>query len=210
MNPAFSGCKNALEFPVSEQGAFVKKSFFINACTIALIALLLNFQLALAHEDVTVGDYEIVVGWVNEPPVAGQLNGIELHVSNTSSGEEQPVEDISSLTVTVSYGGQSKELSFEPVGEDAPGEFQAVLLPTIPGQYTVVFGGQLGVTAVDAHVEPEEVAQADSIQFPVSYPVPQSTDTVGAGTGATAWLVWLSLLVGLIGVGLGVTALRKK
>jgi hypothetical protein len=131
-------------------------------------------------------------------------------VSNTSSGEEQPVEDISSLTVTVSYGGQSKELSFEPVGEDAPGEFQAVLLPTIPGQYTVVFGGQLGVTAVDAHVEPEEVAQADSIQFPVSYPVPQSTDTVGAGTGATAWLVWLSLLVGLIGVGLGVTALRKK
>ena len=188
----------------------MKRSSFINACTIALIALLLNFQLALAHEGVTVGDYEIVLGWVNEPPVAGQLNGIELHVSNTSSGEEQPVDDISSLTVTVTYGGQSKELSFEPVGEEAPGEFRAVLLPTIPGQYTVIFGGHLGDTAVDAHVEPEEVAQADSIQFPVSYPAPQSAGSASADTGATAWLVWLSLLFGLIGIGLGVTALRKK
>lgn len=108
---------------------------------IAFIALLFNFQLMLAHEGITVGDYEIVVGWVNEPPVAGQLNGIEIHVSNTSSGEEQPVEDISSLNATISYGGQSKELTFEPAGENAPGEFHAVLLPTIPGQYTVVFGG---------------------------------------------------------------------
>src|SRR5215207_2376755 len=86
INPEFSGCKSAVEFPISEQGAFMKKSSFISACAIALIALLLNFQLALAHEGVTVGDYEIVVGWANEPPVAGQLNGIELHVSNTSSG----------------------------------------------------------------------------------------------------------------------------
>ena len=191
----------------------MNRSSFITACSIALIALLLNFQLALAHEGVTVGDYEIVVGWVNEPPVAGQLNGIELHVSNISSGEEQPVEDISSLTVTVSYGGQSKELTFEPAGEDVPGEFHAVLLPTIPGKYTVVFGGQLGDTPVDAHVEPEEVAAADSIQFPASYPNPQSEEPAPieiAGGGSGDWLVWLSLLVGLIGVGLGVTALRKK
>lgn len=181
----------------------MKKSSFINACMITFIALLLNFQVTLAHEGVTVGDYEIVVGWVNEPPVAGQLNGIELHVSNTSSGAQQPVEDITSLTATISYGGQSKELTFEPVGEDAPGEFHAVLLPTIPGQYTVVFGGQLGDTAVDAHAEPEEVMASDTIQFPS----PESTDQ---GSGAADWMVWLSLLIGLVGVGLGVAALRKK
>ena len=181
----------------------MNRSSFITACSIALMALLLNFQLALAHEGVTVGDYEIVVGWVNEPPVAGQLNGIELHVSNTSSGEEQPVEDISSLTVTVSYGGQSKELTLEPAGEGAPGEFHAVLLPTIPGQYTVVFGGQLGDTAVDAHAEPEEVAASDTIQFP-------SSESVAQSSGAADWMIWLSMLIGLVGVGLGVTALRKK
>ena len=196
----------------------MKKSSLSIAFTIALITLLLNVRLALAHEGITVGDYEIVVGWVTEPPVAGQLNGIELHVSNNSSGEEQPVEDITSLTVTVSYGGQSKDLMFEPAGSDAPGEFHAALLPTIPGQYTVSFGGQLGDTPVDAHAEPEEVAQAETIQFPVSYPNPQSVNpqsvvparTESAASGASEWLVWLSLLVGLVGVGLGVTALRKK
>jgi hypothetical protein len=183
----------------------MNKTSVTAACLIALIALLLNFQLALAHESVTIGDYEIEVGWINEPPVAGQLNGIEIHVSNTSSGEHQPVEDVSSLTVTVSYGGQSKELTFEPLGEDTPGQFQAAILPTIPGQYTVTFGGQLGDTPVDAHVEPEEVAPADIIQFPS---VESSAQT--ANSAASAWLIWLSLLIGLIGVGLGVTALRKK
>ena len=191
----------------------MKKSSITIAFTIALITLLFNVRLALAHEGVTVGDYEIIVGWVTEPPVAGQMNGIELHVSNNSSGDEQPVEDITSLTVTVSYGGQSKELTFEPAGPDAPGEFHAALLPTIPGQYTVSFGGQLGDTPVDAQTEPEEVAQAETIQFPVSYPNPQGevpARTESAARGTSEWLVWLSLLIGLVGVGLGVTALRKK
>ncbi|HMD81576.1 MAG TPA: hypothetical protein VKE92_09740 [Anaerolineales bacterium] len=185
----------------------MNKTPYIAACLIAMVAVVLNFQLVLAHESITVGDYEIEVGWVNEPPVAGQLNGIEMHVSNTSSGEHQPVEDISSLTVKVSYGGQSKALTLEPLGEDAPGQFQASLLPTIPGQYTLTFGGQLGDTPVDAHLEPEEVAPADTIQFPRSYPAPQSS---APAPGVADWLVWLSLLIGLVGMGLGVTALRKK
>src|SRR5687767_7030380 len=144
----------------------MNEKMFGTAGLVALIALALSFQLALAHESITVGDYEIEIGWANEPPVAGQLNGIEIRVSDISTGEEQPVEDVSSLTVTVSYGGQSKELALEPLGEDAPGQFEAPILPTIPGQYTITFGGQLGDTAIDAHVEPEEVAAADAIQFP--------------------------------------------
>jgi len=181
----------------------MKKTTLLNACLITLIALLLNFQLALAHETITVGDYEIEVGWVNEPPVAGQMNGIAVNVTNTSSSE--PVEDVSSLTITVSYGGQSKELSLEPLGEDTPGQFQAAILPTIPGQYTITFGGQLGDTPVDSDVEPEEVAAADAIQFPNVEPASES-----AKAGAAAWLTWLAILLGLVGVGLGVIALRKK
>ena len=191
----------------------MNKTSLIVASLLTVIALLSNSQTAQAHESITIGDYEIEVGWVNEPPVAGQLNGIEIHVSNTSTGEHQPVEDVSALTVTVSYGGQNKDLTLEPLGEDTPGQFQAPLLPTIPGQYTVTFGGQLGDTAVDAHVEPEEVAPADTIQFPVSYPGPQSAQPESAEStnpGVADWLVWLSLLIGLIGVGLGMTALRKK
>lgn len=180
----------------------MNKKLCIPACLIALMALLASYQTVLAHETITVGDYEIEIGWVNEPPVVGQQNAIVVNASDTSGGEAQPVEDVSSLTVTVSYGGQSKELTLQPLGEDTPGQFVAPVLPTVAGQYTLILGGKLGDTAVDAQVEPEEVAPADTLQFP-SAP-PQTADL-----GLMNWLIYLSLLIGLIALALGVMALRK-
>lgn len=180
------------------------KKLLVRSCLLALIALLASYQPALAHEHVNVGDYEIEVGWANEPPVAGQQNAIAINVSNTSSGEAQPVEDVSSLTVAISYGGQSKTLSLEPLGEDTPGQFVAPILPTVPGQYTVTLGGKLKDTAVDAEVEPEEVQPADTIQFPSSQSTGPSTEF-----GAINWLLYFSLLIGFIALVLAVMALRK-
>jgi hypothetical protein len=178
-----------------------KKAFWM-AGLISLTALVLNFQLAFAHETITVGDYEIEIGWANEPPVVGQQNAIAVNVSDTSSGEAQPVEDVSSLTVAISYGGQSKTLTLEPLGEDTPGQFVAPILPTVAGQYTVTLGGKLGDTAVEAQVEPEEVQPADTLQFP-------SAASQSADLGFMNWLIYLSLLIGLIALVLGVMALRK-
>jgi hypothetical protein len=173
----------------------------LRASLLALVIFLITPPSVFAHETIEVGDYEIEVGWLNEPPVAGLQNGIVLEVSNTSSREAQPVENISSLTVTVSYGGQNKILMLQPLGEDGPGQFVAPILPTLPGEYEVLFGGTLGATAVDAHTHVEEVQPADTIQFPT---------VESAQAGGSAWLTWLSLLIGLIGVGLGFTALGRK
>lgn len=120
------------------------------------MALILNFKSAFAHESITVGDYEIVYGWVNEPPIAGQLNGVEIFVNNTSAGEEQTVEEhvIHSLVVELSYGGESKILTLEPVF-DAAGAFDATIRPTIPGLYSLKFSGTLGDTPVAEEVELE-------------------------------------------------------
>jgi hypothetical protein len=182
----------------------MNKKMFGAAGLVALIASALSFQLAFAHESVTVGDYEIEIGWVDEPPIVGQQNAILVNVSNTSSGEAQPVEDVSSLTVTVSYGGQSKTLTLQPQGEDTPGQFMAPILPTVPGQYTVTLGGKLGDTDVSAEVEPEEVETADTLQFPNVESAQQ-----GADLGLMNWLIYISLLIGLIALVLGVMALRK-
>ncbi len=179
----------------------MKKNKLALGCLITLALLVVNFQLALAHEGVTIGNYEIEVGWVTEPPIAGQQNGIVVHVLDMSSGEAQPVEDVSALTVTVSYGGQSKTLTLQPLGEETPGQFVAPILPTIPGQYTITLGGKLGDTDVKADVEPEEVQPASVIQFPAVDGTQQSS--------IADWLNWLSMFIALIGVGVGVTALRK-
>jgi len=179
----------------------MKKKLFITACLTVLVTFFVRYQIVSAHETITVGPYEIEVGWLTEPPIAGQQNAIVVNVSDTRSGEAQPVEDISSLTVTVSYGGQNKTLTLQPLGEDTPGRFVAPILPTTRGEYEILLGGSLGDTAVDAETHVEEVEPADTLAFP-------SVDAA-AQSGKADWLVWLSILIGLIGVGLGVTALRK-
>jgi hypothetical protein len=182
----------------------VKKQTLWLAGFLAFLALLLNFQFALAHESITVGDYTLEVGWLNEPPVAGQNNAIVVHVSTTS--DEQPVEDVSSLTVTISYGGQNKTLTLEPVDEHSPGQFMAPVIPMVPGQYAVIFGGRLGEsTFVDVQAEPEEVQPADTLAFPNA-----ASEDQGTNVGVMNWLIYLSLLIGLIALGLGVIALRKS
>src|SRR5690349_10608551 len=168
-----------------------------------MITLLASYQIAFAHESITVGDYTLEIGWLSEPPIVGQQNAIVVNVSTTK--DNQPVEDISGLTVTVSYGGQNKPLTLQPLGEDTPGQFVAPILPTIPGQYTIDLGGKLGTTDVKAEVQPEEVQAADVLQFPSVASADQS-----ASLAALNWLIYLSLLIGLIALVLAVMALRKS
>ena len=182
----------------------MSKKYFTAAYLLALIALLMNFQSARAHESITVGDYEIVYGWVNEPPIAGQLNGVELFITNTSSGEAAGEGVIQSLTVDLTYGAETKTLTLEP-GFEEHGAFRATVLPTIPGLYSLDFSGTLADTTVDTEVELEEVQAPEVVQFPGAV----STQQQPADTGTADWLIWLSLLLGLLGVALGAIALRK-
>jgi len=183
----------------------MNKRLIIGAGLLTIVALLLNFQLALAHESITVGDYTLEIGWQGEPPMVGQQNAIVVNVSTTS--DEQPTEDVSSLTVTVSYGGQDKTLTLQPLGEDTPGQFVAPILPTVAGQYTIKLGGTLGDTAVATQVDPEEVQPADTLAFPSVASAEAAQQS--ANLGMMNWLIYLSLMIGLIALVLGVMGLRK-
>lgn len=180
----------------------MNKKPFLSASILVFVALLITYQTVLAHETITVGDYEIEVGWLTEPPIVGEKNAIVVNVTDTSGGGEQPVEDVSSLTVIISYGGQNKILTLQPLGEDTPGQFVAPILPTIAGEYEVILGGSVGDTAVDAKTHVEEVQPPETLAFPSA----NSAQSTGVGAD---WLVWLSIFIGLIAIGLGVTALRK-
>ena len=50
---------------------------------IVLISLVLPefFGMAFGHTVDSVGDYRLEIGWMNEPVVSGETNGIELYVS---------------------------------------------------------------------------------------------------------------------------------
>jgi hypothetical protein len=68
----------------------------------------------------------------------------------------------------------------------------------------VNLGGKLGDTDVKVDVQPEEVESADTLQFPSTADTQQNS-----ATGMMSGLTWLALACGLVGIGLGVVALRK-
>ncbi len=115
----------------------------------AFVMLLMYVSTASAHEHRHVGEYEVSVGFLIEPAILEEPNGLELHVSHGHGDESEPVEGLSeTLTVEVIYGDQSMSLDLEPVfGE--PGAYKANFIPTAEGAYTFHITGSIEDTPMD-------------------------------------------------------------
>lgn len=193
----------------------MNKRVLLPASLLALFAIILTFGVALAHTIVHVGNYDIEVGWMNEPPITGQRNAIVVNVSDTTATDA--VVDISQLTINVTYGGQTKTLELQPVSEDSSNQYIAPILPTIAGQYSIHLGGKLGDSDVNVDVQPEEVVSSDTLAFPNATPGSQGQrggfDRGGFGGGfnggffgLTTWLSGGALLVAVVAL---IVAMRK-
>jgi len=58
------------------------------ALVLTVVFAVLGTSTVLAHEGRDVGDYNFVVGFINEPAVEGMLNGVSLRVTSLHSDEE--------------------------------------------------------------------------------------------------------------------------
>jgi hypothetical protein len=131
---------------------------------------------AAAHEARHVGGLDLVVGFGQEPAYAGQPNSVELLLSAGGN----PVTDLGdTLTVSVGFGDQSKDLSVEPffeVGEfGTPGDYRAWFIPTRAGQYSFHFTGTIRGTRIDETFTsgPKTFGDVDNptdAEFPVQDP----------------------------------------
>ena len=125
---------------------------------------------AFAHDHHTVGQgnqqYEIVLGYVNEPPYTEQLNGLDLRVHNMA---EEPVENLeTSLTAAIIApgGGARRELPLRAVyGE--PGAYTSDFILSEPGAYTFEITGFIGELEVNLTAPYDhEVEPAADLRFP--------------------------------------------
>jgi hypothetical protein len=140
---------------------------------------------ALAHERRPVGPYTFVVGFVNEPALQGQPNGVDFRISKTDGGA--PVEGAEkTLKVAVAFGGgQPKEFPLR-TRFGMPGAYTADLIPTKAGSYLFTFTGTLEGTPVNERFESgpgrfNDVQDTASLQFPEALPAPaQMASTVKA------------------------------
>ena len=163
----------------------------------------------LAHEQRTVGGYDMEVGMINEPVYAGDKSGLEFSVFKN----DQPVEGLeSTLTAEVIFqGGTPRNLPISARDEE-PGWYESVFIPTAAGPYTFHIHGTIESTPIDETftASPEgfgDVQAVTSGQFPTALP-PLADIAADASKGAqAASQVTLALIVGAIGVVLGLVGI---
>jgi hypothetical protein len=140
-----------------------KVALLFLAVTLFLLFLAFNLPPVLAHEEVVMGDISIVAGWVDEPPLLNQLNGIVLIITQVSNG--QPVNNaLAQADIILQKGAETRPLEFQPTEE--AGTYTATILPTQTGQYAIVMRGTIAGQAIDGQIEIEDVEDTARFSFP--------------------------------------------
>ena len=155
--------------------------------TVALAATLLPAATtAHDHREVADGRYTLVVGFLEEPAVAGEPNALSLtveehHAHAEDAGDEDhddagaPVEGLeTSLEAEVIYGDQTMELELKPQYGKA-GSYVAYFIPTTAGDYAFRVHGEIADTPIDETFAPSPegmrpVAPREALEFPKPAP----------------------------------------
>ena len=123
------------------------------ALALAGALLLMMSGTAFAHAERSAGPFDYEIGFGTEPAYVGQPNSVQLILNKNG----KPVVDMTDqLKVTVSFGSDSTDLTFEPnfeVGGDGePGDYRAWFVPSQAGKYTFHLTGTLDGTKFDETV----------------------------------------------------------
>jgi hypothetical protein len=167
------------------------------AATFALVPVA-----AFAHEEVDSGNYHYEIGWLNEPVVPGERNGLDLFVAPKDK-PDQGLGDIGTLKFTVVYAGATQDFDITPVEGD-PGHYAAVFVPTRAGKYTFHLTGTINNDPVDVSVQPDEVQPAGTLDFPAAQTAGQT------GMRSATVLALAGLAFGVLGTALGALGLLRR
>lgn len=118
------------------------------------VAILVTASPALAHTSQTQGPYTLTFGWANEPCYTSAENAVQLFI-HQGGVTGTAVANARGLTVQVSAGGATSpplalNNALDPdTGLGNPAEYDAPLIPTIPGPYTFHITGTINGTRID-------------------------------------------------------------
>ena len=151
---------------------------------ITLLLLLIPglFTTAFGHTVDSIGDdkYRIEIGWMNEPVVSGETNGIELYINPLTPCPE--IEDAMKCADSQEFqngvAGLEKSLKIQlvfktekitlPLSADhnIPGKYYAFVNPTVSGYYQANVLGKIDDTSVSLSMHPPKVNERSYIEFP--------------------------------------------
>ena len=197
-----------------------RRTFVSIIALLALVALLWP-SVALAHERRTIGAYQFVVGWIVEPAIEGEKNGVDLRITK----DTKPVTGVEkTLKVEIMHvaSGAKRSYDLRTIFND-PGHYTADLIPTVPGQYRMHFTGLVEDTKINESFDsgpgrygdieavktlffPTQPADAAALQ-------PQITAAQAAADNARSTGMMLGIagiVLGIVGIGVGAAALMRS
>ncbi|MEM2159696.1 MAG: hypothetical protein QXN55_01930 [Candidatus Nitrosotenuis sp.] len=138
----------------------------ISVLFVLAIIFVSGISSAFAHKTITVDQYQIEVGWRDEPPLVSQQNAITFEFSvdegnGVSSGVVNAFKD---LTATVKSGSVSKQL--DVLSGEKAGQYYAKIIPTQTGPLTVELKGTINGVKVDEQIDIEDVDNINVLAFP--------------------------------------------
>jgi hypothetical protein len=201
----------------------------VSILTLAMLGTALISSAVWAHEQRNVHNYSLEVGFFTEPAIEGQMNGLDLRVTNSAT--QQPVTGLEkTLKVEISCvpAKASRTFDIEPVDPDGdPGHYNNGFIPTTPGQYSFRIFGTIEGTAVNETFSSgpdafSDVGTAAGVQFPQTLPSlrevsgvvqadQQNTQTaLNTATSARTLAISLSVVAIVIAGASVVIALKKR
>lgn len=142
---------------------------------------------AVAHETRAAGPVQLVVGWQDEPPLAGVRNAVEVAARPVPAPEDR-------MSVEVTFGDRRMVFPLE-ADPGSPGVHRAAVIPTRPGNYGFRVTGTVRGQAIDQSFTSgpdtfDPVREAADIQFPDEAPsaavLASAVERLGPRTAAAA------------------------
>jgi hypothetical protein len=131
-----------------------------------VIVVISGVSPAFAHKTVYVEQYEIEVGWRDEPPLVSQQNAIVFAIT-TEEGEgvrSGVTNAFKDLTATIKSGSAQKQL--DVLSDAKTGHYYSKIIPTQTGSLVVELKGTINGITVNEQVQIEDVENINIIAFP--------------------------------------------
>ena len=180
----------------------------VAAATLVVVASLGIYSgRAYAHERRMVGPYQFVVGWLNEPAYLGQLNSLDLRITDTSKNPAVAVTGLEkTLTADVAAGGLTPFKLEVTARFGTAGAYNGVVMPTVKGTYTFHITGKIDTTNVDEKFTSGpgtfgDIEDTAAVQYPAKVPVANDLgmklDAIQSGADQTRTFAIVALVLGL-------------
>lgn len=175
---------------------------------VVVASLLITSGPADAHERRTVGPYQLVVGWLNEPAYVGQLNSLDFRVTDTRTN--QPVSGLEkTITADVSAGGLAPFALTVSARFGTPGAYNGWVMPTVAGAYSFHIKGKIESQDVDEKFQSGpntfgDIENTAVLQYPAKVPV---ADELGKKLDAIQASIDQTRLIALAAIAVGVAAI---